>query len=254
MKIITYNVNGIRAAIKKDFLGWLAQEQPDILCLQEVKASPNQVDLTPFADMGYTPYWHQAEKKGYSGVAIFSKVVPVAVTYGMGHPKYDAEGRVIKFDLPDFSILNVYMPSGTAGEARQQFKYEWLDDFKGYLKDLQQRQSGILIGGDFNIAHRPIDIHNPVSNKKSSGFLPEERAWMDSLFNDGFVDLFRKFHDEPHRYTWWSTRANSRAKNLGWRIDYWVSDAALQVNVADCDILQDAIHSDHCPVSVKINS
>ncbi|MCS7019481.1 MAG: exodeoxyribonuclease III [Cytophagales bacterium] len=252
MKIISYNVNGIRAAIKKGFVEWLAQEQPDILCLQEVKASPAQIDITPFTQMGYTPYWHEAEKKGYSGVAIFSKIQPVHITYGMGNPKYDVEGRVIKFDLPHFSILNVYMPSGTTGEKRQQFKYEWLDDFMVYLQELKQQQIGLLIGGDFNIAHRPIDIHNPVANKNSSGFLPQERAWMDALFSQGFVDLFRKFHPEPHRYTWWSTRANARARNLGWRIDYWVADFTLQEQVTDCDILQQVIHSDHCPVTVKI--
>lgn len=253
MNIITYNVNGIRAAVKKGFLEWLKKEQPDILCLQEVKASPSQIDLTPFTDMGYTAYWHEAEKKGYSGVAIFSKVAPLGVTYGMGNPKYDAEGRVIKFDLPDFSLLNVYMPSGTTGEVRQQFKYEWLEDFKAYLLGLKQTRQGILIGGDFNIAHRPIDIHNPIANKNSSGFLPEERAWMDSLFNEGFTDLFRKFHQEPHRYTWWSSRANARAKNLGWRIDYWVADLFLRESVRDCDILEQVNHSDHCPVSVKIH-
>lgn len=254
MKIITYNVNGIRAALKKDFIGWLRQEQPDILCLQEVKASPAQVDLAPFTDMGYQCYWHPAEKKGYSGVAVFSKIAPVAVTYGMGNPKYDSEGRVIKFDLPEFSVLNVYMPSGTTGEVRQQFKYEWLDDFKAYLQALKQQQRGLLIGGDFNIAHRPIDIHNPIANKNSSGFLPAERAWMDCLFSNGFTDVFRLFHQEPHRYTWWSLRANARAKNLGWRIDYWVADTFLQDKITDCDILHHAAHSDHCPVVVKIRA
>ncbi|WP_448518997.1 exodeoxyribonuclease III [Rhodoflexus sp.] len=252
MKIITYNVNGIRAAMKKNLVGWLEEEQPDILCLQEVKAAPTQIDLTPFTAMGYQYYWHEAEKRGYSGVAIFSKVEPLAVTYGMGKPKYDTEGRVIKFDLSEFSVINVYMPSGTTGDVRQQFKYEWLDDFKSYLQDLQQQGRGLLIGGDFNIAHRPIDIHNPVSNKNSSGFLPAEREWMDRLFEEGFWDVFRTFHPEPHRYTWWSSRANSRAKNLGWRIDYWVANDLMRDSVLACDILQAIVHSDHCPVVVEI--
>ncbi|MCS6967021.1 MAG: exodeoxyribonuclease III [Cytophagales bacterium] len=253
MKLITYNVNGIRAAIKKGFINWLEEEQPDIICLQEVKASLDEIDQQPFLKMGYQCHWHQAEKKGYSGVAIFSKITPVLVTYGMGIPAYDVEGRLITFYLPEFCLLNVYMPSGTTGEIRQQFKYQWLESFSRYLDEISQKQPYLLIGGDFNIAHREIDIHNPVANKNSSGFLPQERAWLDKLFNHGFVDLFRVFHKEPHRYTWWNQRVNARARNLGWRIDYWIASNLLQSKVTNCNILEHIVHSDHCPVMVEIS-
>lgn len=254
MKIITYNVNGIRAALKKEMASWLAATQADVLCLQEVKAEMHQVDLEVFRALGYGHiYWQPAAKKGYSGVAILSKTEPAQVHYGMGMPKYDQEGRVLKADFADCSVVCVYMPSGTTGELRQQFKYEWLADFQAYTEQIKQVCPNLVVCGDFNIAHREIDIHNPVSNKNSSGFLPEERAWLSNFIESGFIDAFRHFNAAPHHYTWWSTRANSRAKNLGWRIDYHMVTAPMQHRLVRCHILSQVYFSDHCPVLLELN-
>jgi exodeoxyribonuclease-3 len=253
MKIASYNVNGIRSALNKGFSTWLSEENPDIVCLQEVKALENQVDIAIFHDLGYQVYWYPAEKKGYSGVAILSKIKPQHVEYGMGHPLYDAEGRIIRADFKDFSVMSAYFPSGSSGDERQAVKMAFLDDFYGYSKDILQSHPGLIISGDYNICHQPIDIHNPVANKNSSGFLPEERAWMSKFLEEGgFVDSFRHFYDDPHRYTWWSFRARAREKNLGWRIDYHMVSKALEARLADAAIQSDAVHSDHCPIFLKI--
>ncbi|MFT6873653.1 MAG: exodeoxyribonuclease-3, partial [Roseivirga sp.] len=210
MKIISYNVNGIRAALKKGFDNWLKKENPDIVCIQELKAMADQIE--PFyKDLGYELYTETAEKKGYSGVAILTKIKPKHIEYGCGNPMYDSEGRVIRADFEDFSVMSVYMPSGTSGDIRQDFKYDWLDFFYQYANDLTKDNPNLIISGDYNIAHTAIDIHNPVSNKKSSGFLPEEREWLSKFIESGFIDSFRRFNTDPHHYSWWSYRANSRA-------------------------------------------
>lgn len=252
MKIITYNVNGLRAAIKKGFLDWLTAVNPDVVCLQEIKSTPEQIDLEPINSLGYKTFWHPATKKGYSGVAIFSKINPVNVTIGCGIEKYDYEGRVIRVDYSDFSLMNVYMPSGSSGELRQDFKMVWLDDFYDYTQNLIKDYKSLIICGDFNICHKPIDIHNPKSNANSSGFLPEEREWMSKFFDSGFIDGFRYFNQEPHNYTWWSYRAGSRGKNLGWRIDYHTVTEAMKDRLKRSVILSEANHSDHCPVLLEI--
>jgi exodeoxyribonuclease-3 len=253
MKIISYNVNGIRAAIRKGFLAWLAEEDPDMVCLQEVKASLDQIDPKDFAALGYQVYWMEAtSRKGYSGVAILTKHRPRAVTYGCGLETYDREGRVIRADFDDFSLMSVYMPSGSAGDERQRFKMQWLRDFYQYIDHLKHEFPRLIISGDYNICHRPIDIHDPVRNKNCSGFLPEERAWVSQFLEAGFVDTFRYFNDEPHHYSWWSYRAGARAKNLGWRIDYHMASRALQNSLAGAAVLPSVTHSDHCPVVLNL--
>lgn len=254
MKIISYNVNGIRAAINKDFFAWLQATDADVVCLQEIKATPDQVkDIALLDTLGYHHYWFPAEKKGYSGTAIFCKALPNHVEYGCGIPDYDREGRVIRADFDDFSVISAYFPSGSSGELRQVFKYKFLDDFASYINKLTVSYPKLIISGDYNICHQAIDIHNPKSNVNSSGFLPEERAWMDSFFNQGFVDTFRHFNQDPHHYTWWSYRAGARSKNLGWRIDYHLCTTALVNNLKRVAILPEAKHSDHCPILVELS-
>lgn len=253
MKVITYNVNGIRAAIKKDWIGWLTSVNPEVICLQEIKASPDQVvEIQELEELGYQHYWYPAQKKGYSGTAILTKHTPRNIVYGCGLEEYDFEGRVIRIDFDDISVMSVYFPSGTTGDIRQDFKYKFLDDFYIYVHELLQEVPNLLICGDFNICHRAIDIHNPKSNANSSGFLPEERAWMDKFIESGFIDTFRSVHPEPHHYTWWSYRAGARGKNLGWRIDYIMASNGLKSRIKDALILPDAVHSDHCPVLVEL--
>ncbi|MCU0450729.1 MAG: exodeoxyribonuclease III [Bernardetiaceae bacterium] len=254
MKIVTYNVNGLRSALKKGLATWLEAAQPDVLCLQEVKALPEQVDLSPLQALGYEHfYWHNAEQKGYSGVTIFSKVKPRQVVTGMGHPLYDREGRVIRADFDEVSVVSVYVPSGTSGDERQAFKYRYLDDFFNFCQLTAKECPQLVICGDYNICHRPIDIHNPVSNKNSSGFLPPEREWFGQLLASGFTDAFRFFNPEPHHYTWWATRAGARERNLGWRIDYHLVTKATEARLQRCQILPQAVHSDHCPVLLELN-
>jgi len=250
MKAISYNVNGIRAAIKKGLWDWVKASSPDILCLQETKAQLSQVsdELSLFESLGYNIYWHEALKKGYSGVAIFSLQEPDHVEIGCGISKYDDEGRVMRADFKDFSIMCVYMPSGSSGDIRQDFKYQWLDDFYNYISELKKEIPNLIISGDYNICHKEIDIHNPKSNAKSSGFLPEERAWMTKFMEMGFVDTFRSFNQEPHHYSWWSYRMNARERNLGWRIDYHMASTPLEKTLKGAKILPLARHSDHCPI------
>ena len=252
MKIITYNVNGIRSAISKGWLGWLDASNPDVVCLQEIKAHPEQLDLSVFEERGYKHYWYPAQKKGYSGVAILTKNKPDHIEYGCGITKYDDEGRILRADFGDISVLSVYMPSGSSGEERQSFKMLWLEDFDTYIDELKKQRPHLIISGDYNICHKPMDIHNPVSNAKSSGFLPEEREWIDNFMKNGFVDSFRHLNKEPHNYTWWSYRANARAKNLGWRIDYNLVSNSLEEKIKRASILMEARHSDHCPVLLEL--
>lgn len=254
MRIITYNVNGIRSATSKGFIDWLKASKADVVCLQEVKATHDQLDHAPFKELGYDIYWHSAQKKGYSGVAIITKIKPDHVEVGCGIKKYDDEGRVLRADFGDVSVMSVYMPSGSSGEERQAFKMIWLKDFQKYIDQLKKKRKKIIICGDYNICHKPIDIHNPVSNAKSSGFLPEEREWIDGFMNSGFIDTFRHFNKEPHNYTWWTFRFNARSKNLGWRIDYALATSNLQKNLKRAAILPEAKHSDHCPVLLDLDS
>lgn len=252
MKILSYNVNGIRAAINKGFGEWLQKESPDILCLQETKAQPEQIDTILFEHLGYKTYAHSAEKKGYSGVAILSKTEPDLVEHGMDMEKYDSEGRVIRADYGDITVIGVYIPSGTTGGPRQDFKMEFLEDFTNFLVELRKSRPKLVICGDYNICHKPIDINHPERHKKSSGFLPEEREWFDKFIELGFVDTFREFNTDANEYSWWSYRANSRAKNLGWRIDYHIITEELKLQLKQASILQHVEHSDHCPVEVII--
>lgn len=252
MKIISYNVNGIRAAMKKGFVDWLSEENPDIIGLQEVKALESQVDTEIFKDLGYSIYWYPAEKKGYSGVAIFTKTPPKSVIHGMGHDKFDSEGRVLQANFEDFSFISAYFPSGTTGDIRQDFKYEFLDEMFTYTQELKKSYPNLIISGDYNICHKPIDIHNPISNKKSSGFLPEEREWMNKFTENGFSDSFRQFNKDPNHYTWWSYRAGARSKNLGWRIDYHMTTNEMKDKIKSSVILPDVVHSDHCPISIEL--
>ena len=252
MRIITYNVNGIRAAMNKDLVGWLKAANPDVLCLQETKATPDQVDVKAFEDLGYHLYWYSAQKKGYSGVAIFSQGKPKHVEYGCGIEKYDFEGRIIRLDFDTCSVMSVYHPSGSSGDDRQAFKMQWLADFQLYIDDLKTKIPNLILCGDYNICHKPIDIHNPKSNANTSGFLPEEREWMEQFIQSGFTDSFRYFNQEPHQYSWWSYRAGSRGKNLGWRIDYNLVANHLDKHLKRAVILPDAMHSDHCPVLVEM--
>jgi exodeoxyribonuclease-3 len=251
-KIISYNLNGIRSAISKGFMDWLKATNADIICVQELKAEPSQVDVSLFEEQGYHHYWYPAQKKGYSGVAIFTKIKPDNVEYGCGIKQYDDEGRVLRADFGDISVMSVYHPSGSSGEDRQQFKFKWMDDFHKYIDTLKKERPNLIISGDFNICHQPIDIHNPKSNANSSGFLPEEREWLDSFIKSGFTDSFRHFNKEPHNYTWWSFRANARAKNLGWRIDYNLVSNSLAERMQRSYILAEAKHSDHCPAVLEI--
>ena len=252
MKIISYNVNGIRAALNKGFKDWLIEENPDVLCIQELKALPEQVPDF-WTELGYQMYWETAEKKGYSGVAILCKQEPTKVVNGCGIPLYDNEGRVIRVDFEDVSVMSVYMPSGTSGDIRQDFKYDWLDFFYDYAQEIRKEVPNLVICGDYNIAHTEIDIHNPVSNKNSSGFLPEERAWLTKYIESGFIDSFREFNENPHHYSWWSYRANSRANNKGWRIDYLMATEEMRERLTSGYILPEAKHSDHCPIVLEID-
>jgi exodeoxyribonuclease-3 len=252
-KIITYNVNGIRSAMSKGLMDWIKAAGPDILCLQELKAEPGQLDVSVFEQAGYQHFWYPAQKKGYSGVAIFTRIMPNHVEYGCGIPHYDFEGRVIRADYGDISVMSVYHPSGSSGEDRQAFKMRWLSDFQNYIDTLKKQRTKLIICGDYNICHEAIDIHNPKSNANSSGFLPEEREWIGGFLKSGFIDSFRHFNKEPHNYTWWSFRANSRSKNLGWRIDYNMVSSNLEGKMKRAAILSEARHSDHCPAVLEID-
>lgn len=252
MKIITYNVNGIRAAMNKGLIDWLITENPDVLCLQEIKATPDQVDVSQFENLGYQLYWYPAQKKGYSGVAIFSKIKPKHVEYGCGIDAYDFEGRMIRADFEQCSVLCAYHPSGSSGDERQAFKMKWLADFQNYINHLKIEIPNLILVGDYNICHKAIDIHNPKSNANTSGFLPEEREWFEQFVQSGFIDSFRHFNQDPHQYSWWSYRAGARGKNLGWRIDYNLVSKHLEEKLKHSHILANAMHSDHCPVLLEI--
>jgi exodeoxyribonuclease-3 len=253
MRIISYNVNGIRAAISKGFLNWLQQANPDVICLQEIKATEDQIPLLDVELSGYPyHYWFPATKKGYSGVAILSKIKPNKVVFGTGIDHMDFEGRNLRADFDDFSVMSLYLPSGTNID-RLDYKFQYMDEFQEYISNLKKEIPNLIICGDYNICHETIDIHDPIRNKTVSGFLPEERAWLDKFMKNGFIDTFRFFNKEPHHYSWWSYRANARANNKGWRIDYCLASEPLKDRLRRAVILPEAKHSDHCPVLVEID-
>ncbi len=254
LRIISYNVNGIRSAMNKGLIEWLKTDPADIICFQETKAMKENVNHKAFTDLGYDDYWFSARKKGYSGVAVFSRLKPDHVEYGTGHKVSDDEGRVIQMDFGGLRLINAYFPSGTSGDERQGYKYQWLDEFYNYLENLKNKYPRLILCGDYNIAHKEIDIHDPKGNKKSSGFLPEERAWMDKFLGNGWVDAFREFHPEPHLYSWWSQRFPSvRVQNKGWRIDYITVTQQLKPTLLKAEIYPDVKQSDHCPVYLELD-
>ncbi|MFC4635189.1 exodeoxyribonuclease III [Dokdonia ponticola] len=252
MKIISYNVNGIRAALKKGFDTWLQATNPDVVLLQETKATQDQVDVAAFEALGYHHYWFSAQKKGYSGVAILTKQKPNHIEYGTGIESMDFEGRNLRVDFDDVSVMSLYLPSGT-NSARLDHKLEYMDLFQSYINDLTKDYPNLVIGGDYNICHEAIDIHDPIRNKNTSGFLPVEREWIGNFMESGFIDSFRHLNKEPDNYTWWSYRANARANNKGWRIDYNMVSKPLEANISRAIILKDAMHSDHCPHMVELS-
>jgi len=254
MKVLSYNLNGVRSAISKGLADYLKLENADVVCFQETKAQPEQIDTSLFWDAGYPHcFYHSAQKKGYSGVAILSKVQPDRVVVGMDNHKYDSEGRVIRADFGDFSVLCVYVPSGSMGGIRQDFKMEFLADFLHFLIELRKERPNLLICGDFNICHKPIDINHPERHNNMSGFLPEERAWFDQLVESGFIDTFRVFDQSAEKYSWWNYRSFARERNLGWRIDYHLITPPLRDSLTGAQIHDTIVHSDHCPVSATLS-
>ena len=251
MKILTYNVNGIRAAATKGLFDFLKTENPDVVCLQEIKADKDQADLAAIEALGYHHHWFSAQKKGYSGVAILSKIAPKNVVFGTGIPHMDFEGRNLRVDFENLSVMSLYLPSGTNID-RLEHKFMYMEDFQNYINALTKEIPNLVICGDYNICHEAIDIHDPIRNAKVSGFLPEERAWLDGFLKSGFVDTFRHLNKEPHQYSWWSYRANARNNNKGWRIDYCLAAQPLKDKIQRALILPEAKHSDHCPVFVEI--
>lgn len=253
IRILTYNVNGIRAAVRKGFLDWLKTNPADVICLQEIKAQESDVDKKAIEKLGYHTFLFPAQRKGYSGTAILSRLKPDHIEFGQGDELGDAEGRVIRADFKELSVMSVYFPSGSMGSVRQDFKYQWLDNFLIYLQKIKRNKPRLAICGDYNIAHKEIDIHNPKGNKNSSGFLPEERKWMDSFFDHGFLDGFRLINQGPNQYTWWyQLRPSTRIENKGWRIDYVSVTKNLKSHVIDAVILPEVKHSDHCPVRLTL--
>ncbi len=252
MKLYSFNVNGIRSAINKGLLKWVKETNPDILCLQEIKLTETELVEPFFIELGYYCHWYPAQKKGYSGVAIISRQKPRDVRFGMNIELFDNEGRVILSDFESFTLICAYFPSGTTGDIRQEIKMQFLDAFYDFANELKLTYPNLLICGDVNICHKEIDIHNPKGNAKSSGFLPEEREWVSKFLDSGFTDVFREYNNDPHNYSWWSYRAGSRAKNLGWRIDYFFATNEFKDRLIGAGVHPDVVMSDHCPVSVEI--
>lgn len=252
LRVASFNANGIRSAASKGFFQWMLAADLDVVCIQETKAQVSQLESDPqFFPEGYYCYYHDAEKKGYSGVAIYSRAQPDAIITGMGNPVFDSEGRYIEAQYRDLSIVSLYLPSGSSGDERQAFKYQCMDYFTQCLVSMGQSGRRYIICGDWNIAHQPIDLKNWKANQKNSGFLPEERAWLDKLFNElGFVDAFRVVNQEAGQYTWWSYRANAWAKDVGWRIDYQIVSEALSAQVQEAYIYKAERFSDHAPLVI----
>ncbi|MGD8569841.1 MAG: exodeoxyribonuclease III [Gammaproteobacteria bacterium] len=254
MKIITVNVNGIRAANRKGFFDWLKKQKADVVCLQEIKAQEHQLDDEVYYPKGYHCYYFEAEKKGYSGVGLYCKKEPnnLVVGFGEGYEDMDAEGRYIQADFDGLSVASLYLPSGSSGDVRQDVKFSFMDRFTHTLKAMRRKRREFILCGDWNIVHKEIDITNWKSNQKTSGCLPEERAWLDQLFGPmGFVDAFRVVNQDPGHYTWWSNRGQAWAKNVGWRIDYHVITPNLKDKVASASIYKEQRFSDHAPLIIN---
>lgn len=252
LKVITANLNGIRSAARKGFFDWVVQQDADVICVQELKAQAAELENPLFQPAGYHAYFHFAEKKGYSGVGIYSRHSPKKVETGLGWETADQEGRYVAIDLGKIWIASLYMPSGTTGDFRQKIKYEFLDKYAAHLQNLKNNAHEIIICGDWNIAHKEIDLKNWRGNRKHSGFLPEERAWMDALFGElEFVDAFRAINQEPDQYTWWSNRGRAWDKNVGWRIDYQIVTKGLKPTVKSASIYKAQRFSDHAPLTME---
>lgn len=251
MRIITINLNGIRSAASKGLFEWLALQQADIVCLQELKAQAADMTEQMLAPQGYQGYFHYAEKKGYSGVGIYSRIQPQQVISGLGIAEFDVEGRYLCVDFADFSVVSLYLPSGSSGEERQAVKFKFMEAFMPHLRELRVSGREVVICGDWNIAHKELDLKNWRGNKKNSGFLPEERAWLTELFDDvGFVDVFRQVHPQLEAYTWWSNRGQAWAKDVGWRIDYQIATPRIAQRARAADIYKAQRFSDHAPLTV----
>ncbi len=254
MNILSWNVNGIRSMQRKGFCDWLQRESPDILCLQETKAHPEQLDAELLQPLGYKTYWSSAQKKGYSGVAIFTKREPSSVTHGFGVERFDSEGRIVIADFESFVLLNIYFPNGKRDEERLRYKLDFYDETLRVTNKLKAQGRSYIVCGDYNTAHRPIDLARPKENENVSGFLPVERAWLDKFVTAGNVDIFRVFDQNPGRYTWWDFKTDSRSRNVGWRIDYHFVSAGLVPRIKDAKIHPDVVGSDHCPVEIVLES
>jgi len=253
MRLLSWNVNGIRAAVRKGFWNWLADDAPDILCLQETRIQPEQLTEKMQSPPGYRIHWHNAERKGYSGVATFCQEEPLAVRQGFGQPKFDIEGRVLVTEHPGFTLLNVYFPNGQRSHERVSYKIEFYDTLLEFCANLRAEGHQLVVCGDYNTAHQPIDLARPKQNEKTSGFLPEEREAVSRWLEQGFVDVFRHLHPDAEEYSWWTYRSNARARNVGWRIDYFLIDEGLLPHVQGTRILGNVMGSDHCPVELELN-
>lgn len=252
MRLISWNVNGIRAVVRYGFWEWLAADQPDVICLQETRIDPQQLTAQMRQPPGYHAHWHSAERKGYSGVATLCREAPLAVRHGFGPPEFDVEGRVLISEHPGITLINAYFPSGQRGHDRVAFKLEFYDALLAFCGDLRQSGQRLVVCGDFNTAHQPIDLARPTQNKKTSGFLPEEREALGRWLEAGFVDVFRRLHPDAEEYTWWTYRLDARARNIGWRIDYFLVDEELLPHVTGARIRGDVTGSDHCPVELRL--
>ena len=252
MRIISWNVNGIRAADKKGLYDWFKKESPDVLCLQEIKAQQEQVPPYLRNMPGYNVYWNSAERKGYSGVVTFTKVKPTQIKNGFGIDKFDNEGRIIITEFPSFMLFNIYFPNGKQSQERLDYKLDFYDTFLAYADNLKIKGKNIVVCGDFNTAHREIDLARPKENEKISGFLPIERTWIDTLIDHGYLDTFRHFYKEPNQYTWWDMKTRARERNVGWRIDYFFVNKDFLSHLRNAFIMQDVIGSDHCPIGIEI--
>jgi exodeoxyribonuclease-3 len=245
-------VNGIRAVQKKGFLEWLRREKPDILGVQETKAKPEQLDIFLMHPEGYHTYWNSAVRPGYSGVALFTRERPLKVTNGFGIKRFDDEGRVITAEYPEFAFLTVYFPNGKASDERLRYKMDFYEETLEFVRKLKKKQPNIIVCGDYNTAHKPIDLARPKENEDVSGFLPVERAWLDKWVADGQIDVFRKFHEGPGHYSWWDLKSGARERNVGWRIDYHFVTETLVPKVKSATILKDVAGSDHAPVEIQL--
>jgi exodeoxyribonuclease-3 len=253
VRIVSWNVNGFRAIYKKGFLAWLHKEKPDILCLQETKAEEGQIQKELAEIEGYHWYFCSGVKKGYSGTAVFSKEKPLSVGKAMGHDPFDSEGRILITEYPSFVLFNIYFPNGKSGPERLKYKMDFYEHFLGHVSTLRKQGKSVVICGDVNTAHKEIDLARPKENSAISGFLPEERAWMDRLVAAGFIDTFRLFHPQPQQYTWWDMKSGARARNVGWRIDYFFVSDDMKSRVKDSLILPEVMGSDHCPVVLDLS-